>query len=153
MHLLQRSRVCLQGEGHVAGDVGYENNPYSVVDVDAELAGPSKDYAEGDNGAGNGEGQHAQEFQNTLATNLHLNDNVGNHNAGKHGNEGGSQTQGYGVEDCVASYVVFKENVLVVVEGEVFPSQGQTIGFYAANHEDNYGRQQNGEADVSQAEE
>ena len=25
--------------------------------------------------------------------------------------------------------------------------------FYAANHEDNYGRQQNGEADVSQAEE
>ena len=153
MHLLQGCGVSLQGEGHVAGDVGYQDNPYSVVDVDAELAGPGEDYAEGDNGAGNGEGQHAEEFQNALATHLHLDDNIGDHDAGKHGDEGSGQTQGYGVEDCVAGYVIFKEDVLIVVQGEVFPGQGQAIGLNAANHEDYHCGQQNGEANISQAEE
>ena len=56
------------------------------------------------------------------------------------------------VEDSVFGNFVFKENIFVVVQRQVFHRKGQAVGLNAAYKEDNCRGQQNREGDVSQAE-
>ena len=77
--------------------------------------------------------QHAEELEDAFAADFHLNDNVGNHNAGKHGDNCCRKAQRYAVKDSVLGNFVFKQDVFVVVKRQVFPCQRQSVGAYAAN--------------------
>ena len=57
--LLQGGRVDFSAEGHVAGDVGHEDDPGRIVEVHAELPAPHQDHAQRDDRAGHREGQAA----------------------------------------------------------------------------------------------
>ena len=110
MHLLECGRVRLQRECHVARDVGNEDDPYRIVKIDAELPAPREDYAECNDRAGDGERQHAEELENPLPAHLHLDDDIGDHDPGEHGDDGRREAKRHAVEDGVPGDSVVKED-------------------------------------------
>ena len=153
VHLLQRRRVGLERERHVAGDVGDQDDPDGVVEVDAELAAPGEDHAQRDHRARHRERQHAEELEQALAADLHLDDHVGDDHAGEHRDDRGGEAQADAVPDGVAGELPLEQDVAVVLPGHVLGGERQPVGLQPADHEDRRRRQHDGEADVGEAEE
>ena len=151
MHLLQRRRVGLEREGHVTGDVGDQDDPYGVVEIDAELATPGEDHPQRDDRTGHRERQHAEEFQEALATHLHLDDDVGNDHSSEHGDQRCGEAQADTVPDRATGQIPAEQDVVIVVPGQVFQGEGQAIGLQAADQENRHRGQHDGEADIGDA--
>lgn len=133
VYLLQRRRSALHGERQITREISHKYYPYRVVEVYAEAAGPCEDNADCHNDTGNCIGQKAQQFKEHTSSGLDLDDNVRHHNAEEHTDDTGGEGQEDGVLDGVDDHGVVEEHILVVLEGEVFKGERQTVGLEEAD--------------------
>ncbi|MPL94334.1 hypothetical protein SDC9_40487 [bioreactor metagenome] len=134
--LFKGGRRRFHGEGNIPGDIGDEDDPDGVVEVDPEGAAPDQDDADGEHQSRNRVGQQGEHFQEALSPGFHLDDHVGDHDAQEHGDHARGHRQEEAVHDGIPDHLRLPQDVFVVPQREVLQRQRQTVGLEEPHDED-----------------